>query len=133
MEFKRSKFSRRIRKKRRLGEFTQTGFLIYLYVDSDIGEDKEKGNYIVDSFLNIIISKGMTCGGGGGIDKVSFFVDRYRKRITESEKNDVVSESLKIEGVTRVIAFELTDVWNSSAENYFNKVDELTKEWETKK
>lgn len=75
----------------------------------------------------------MTCAGGGGIDKVSFFVNRYGKRITESEKNDVVSESLKIEEVTRVIAFELTDVWNSSAENYFNKVDELTKEWETKK
>ena len=38
MDFTRSKYGRRKRKKKRLGEYKETGFLIYLYVD----EEKEK-------------------------------------------------------------------------------------------
>ena len=46
MDFTRSKYGRRKRKKKRLGEYKETGFLIYLYVD----EEKEKN--IGEKFMN---------------------------------------------------------------------------------
>ncbi|MCF7866936.1 YggL family protein [Candidatus Woesearchaeota archaeon] len=51
MKFQRSKYSRRIRKKKRVGEFRQYGFSIDIYCRPDT-EGK-----IVDKIIDIIISK----------------------------------------------------------------------------
>lgn len=125
---KRSKYSRRIRKKKRLGEFTETGFLLYLYC----GEDKDGS--IIDSFIDILIKIGAGCSGGGDHEKYSFFVDRHRKAITEEERENIISEAKKISGVSNVIALNLVDVWNGrNVDEYFEKADTIIKEYEREK
>ena len=70
MEFIRSKYSRRIRKKKRVGEFRQYGFSIDVYCGPDL-EGK-----IGDKIIDIVISKGMDCSGGGDQEKYnSFLID----------------------------------------------------------
>ena len=133
MDFTRSKYGRKKRKKKRLGEYKETGFLIYLYVDEEkeknIGEKFMNEYYIVDSFIQILISKGMHCAGGGTPDKYSFFVDRTKKAITDEERNYVMNEAKKIEGVDHVIGFDLVDVWYSNSDSYYENADRVSKEY----
>lgn len=126
MEFKRSKHSRRIRKKKRLGEFTETGFLINLYLlkNKSISVD-----CIIDYFIEKIESKKMHCGGGGTEEKISFFISRNRKAITEKEMEWVTEECKKIEGVKHVMTFPLIDVWNSDSDPYYEEVEKIEKKY----
>ena len=123
----RSKYSRRIRKKKRLGEFTEMGFLIYLYC----GEDKDYA--IIDSFISLIEKKNFFCGGGGDANKYSFFVNRDKKAITEEERVLIIEEAKKIQGVNHVIAFELVNVWHSNSDAYFEMTEKVIKEYEEEK
>ena len=86
MEFKRSKFSRRIRKKKRVGEFRQYGFSIDVYC----GPDPE--GKIVDRVIDIIISRRMDCTGGGDHEKYQFFIDGIKN---ESDKEWIFNEIKK--------------------------------------
>jgi uncharacterized protein YggL (DUF469 family) len=124
---KRSKYSRRIRKKKRLGEFTETGFLLYLYC----GEDKEE--FISDSLIDILNKMGAGFAGGGDPLKYSFFVDRYRKAITEEERDTIINEAKNIPGVSHVIALDLVNIWYSNVDDYFEKADKIVKEYEREK
>jgi uncharacterized protein YggL (DUF469 family) len=120
MEFKRSKYSKRIRKKKRIGEFRQYGFSVDIYC----GPDPE--GKIVDQVIDIIVSKRLYCAGGGDDDKYQFFVDDLR---SEEDKIFVINEFKKIEGVTNVIAYDTVDVWNDNADLYFKEIDNLRKEY----
>jgi len=119
MEFKRSKYSKRIRKKKRLGEFRVFGFSL----DVHCGPDPE--GFIVDEILNIIIPKRMYCAGGGDGEKYSFFIENLK---SDQDKEYVIAEAKKIEGVSKVIAYDTVDVWHSDADLYFEKIDEIRKE-----
>ena len=121
---KRSKYSRRIRKKKRLGEFTETGFLLYIYC----GEDEDAS--ILDSFIDILTKIGAGCSGGGDHKKYSLFVDRHLKAITEEERSNIISSAKTISGVSEVIALELVDV---CTDLYFEKADAIIKEYEREK
>jgi uncharacterized protein YggL (DUF469 family) len=123
----RSKYSRRIRKKKRLGEFTETGFLIYLYC----GEDKE--GVIVDAFISLIIKMGIDCTGGGDHKKYSFFVNRTKKEIAEQERLEIIEKSKKIEGVNHVIGFDLVELWHSNPDPYFEAAEKVIEEYEEEK
>ena len=123
----RSKYSRRIRKKKRLGEFTETGFLIYLYC----GEDKDF--FIIDSFIDLIVKKRMYCSGGGDPKKYSLLVERQRKEITSEEREFVIEESKKIQGVNDVLALDLVNLWYNNSDEYFEKAEEKIKEYEEKR
>jgi uncharacterized protein YggL (DUF469 family) len=123
----RSKYSRRIRKKKRLGEFIEMGFLIYLY----FGEDKDYA--IIDSFISLIEKKNFFCGGGGDANKYSFFVNRDKKAITEEERVLIIEEAKKIQGVNHVIAFELVNSWHSNSDAYFEMTEKVIKEYEEEK
>jgi len=123
----RSKYSRRIRKKKRLGEFTETGFLIYLYC----GEDKE--GVIADAFISLIIKMGIYCVGGGDHKKYSFFVDRTKKEISEHERLEIIENAKKIEGVNHVIALDLVNTWYSNCDEYYEIADKIIKEYEEEK
>ena len=124
MEFIRSKYSRRIRKKKRVGEFRQYGFSIDVYCGPDL-EGK-----IGDKIIYIVISKGMDCSGGGDQEKYQFFFDRLKN---ESDKEWVSNEIKKIEGVEDVVYYGTVDVWHDDADQYFEEVDKIRKEYGEKK
>ena len=124
MEFIRSKYSRRIRKKKRVGEFRQYGFSIDVYC----GPDPE--GKIVDKIIDIVISKGMDCTGGGDQEKYQFFFDRLKN---ESDKECVSNEIKKIEEVEDVVYYGTVDVWHDDADQYFEEVDKIRKEYGEKK
>lgn len=124
MEFKRSKFSRRIRKRKRVGEFRQYGFSIDVYC----GPDHE--GKIVDKVIDILISKKLYCTGGGDGDKYQFFIDGLKD---ESDKEWVSNEMKKIEGVKDVVYYGTVDVWNDNADLYFQEIDNLRKEYGKKR
>lgn len=124
MEFIRSKYSRRIRKKKRVGEFRQYGFSIDIYCGPDL-EGK-----IGDKIIDIIISKGMNGSGGGDHEKYQFFFDGLKN---ESDKEWVSNEIKKIEGVEDVVYYGNVDVWHDDADQYFEEVDKIRKEYGEKK
>lgn len=124
MEFQRSKYSRRIRKKKRVGEFRQYGFSIDIYCGPDL-EGK-----IGDKIIDIIISKGMNGSGGGDHEKYQFFFDGLKN---ESDKEWVSNEIKKIEGVEDVVYYGNVDVWHDDADQYFEEVDKIRKEYGEKK
>jgi uncharacterized protein YggL (DUF469 family) len=124
MEFIRSKYSRRIRKKKRVGEFRQYGFSIDIYCGPDL-EGK-----IGDKIIDIIISKGMCGTGGGDKEKYQFFFDGLKN---ESDKEWVSNEIKKIEGVEDVVYYGTVDVWHDDADQYFEEVDKIRKEYGEKK
>ena len=68
--------------------------------------------------------------GGGDPLKYSFFVDRYRKAITEEERDTIINEAKNIPGVSHVIALDLVNIWYSNVDEYFEKADEIVKEYE---
>lgn len=110
-----------------MGEFTETGFSLYLYC----GEDKE--GLIIDELISIIIKIGIYCSGGGDHKKYSFFLDRPKKAITEEERVLIIEEAKKIQGVNHVIAFELVNVWHSNSDAYFEMTEKVIKEYEEEK
>ena len=124
MEFKRSKYSRRIRKKKRVGEFRQYGFSIDIYCGPDL-EGK-----IGDKIIDLIISKGMGGTGGGDKEKYQFFFDGLKN---ESDKEWVSNEIKKIEGVEDAVYYGTVDVWHDDVDQYFEEVDKIRKEYGEKK
>jgi uncharacterized protein YggL (DUF469 family) len=124
MEFQRSKYSRRIRKKKRVGEFRQYGFSMDVYC----GPDPE--GKMIDPILDILIKKRLFCSGGGNGEKYSFFIDGLKN---ESDKEWVSNEIKKIEGVEDVVYYGTVDVWHDDADQYFEEVDKIRKEYGEKK
>lgn len=124
MKFQRSKYSRRIRKKKRVGEFRQYGFSMDVYC----GPDPE--GKIVDKVIDIVISKGMYCSGGGDQEKYHFFFDSLKN---ESDKEWVSNEIKKIQEVKDVVYYGTVDVWHDDTDQYFEEIDNLTKEYGEKK
>lgn len=119
MEFKRSKFSRKVRKKKRLGEFRVYGFCMDVYCESD------PNGLIIDLVLDLIISKGIYLSGGGDRDKYSFFIEGIKK---EEDRDFVVEGVKKIEGVSKVVDYPIVDVWHDNADLYFDNIDKIREE-----
>jgi uncharacterized protein YggL (DUF469 family) len=124
MEFRRSKFSRRIRKKKRIGEFREYGFLLDVYC----GEDHE--SEILDSVIDMVISKKMFLAGGGDPEKYSFFITDLKK---ESDKEWLQEQIKSIENVYDVITYKTVDLWHDNSEIYFREADKIRKEYGEKK
>lgn len=120
MEFQRSKHSRRIRKKKRVGEFRQYGFLLDVYC----GPDKE--GKILDHIIDVLIKKRLFCLGGGDGEKYSFFVDGLKN---ESDKGWISDEIKKIEGVEGVVNYKTVDVWHGDVDQYFEEADKIREEY----
>ena len=124
MEFRRSKFSRRARKKKRIGEFREYGFLLDVYC----GEDHE--GEILDSVIDLVISKKMFIAGGGDTEKYSFFITDLKK---ESDKEWLQEQIKSIENVYDVIAYKTVDLWHGNSDIYFEEADKIRKEYGEKK
>jgi uncharacterized protein YggL (DUF469 family) len=120
MEFKRSKFSRRIRKKKRLGEFREYGFILDVYC----GPDPE--GKIVDLVIDVLIKKRLSCAGGGDLEKYSFFIEGLKE---ESDKEWIFNEIKKIQEVKDVAVYKTVDMWHDNADLYFEEIDNLRKEY----
>lgn len=120
MNFKRSKFGKRIRKKKGLGEFRRFGFSIDIYCGPDLD------GKIVDQIIGILISKRMYCSGGGDIGKYQFFVDGIKE---ESDRDWVCDQIIKIEGVTDVVHYGIVDIGHDNADLYFEGIGNLRKEY----
>jgi uncharacterized protein YggL (DUF469 family) len=123
MDFQRSKYSRRIRKKKRVGEFRKYGFCIDVYC----GPDPE--GKIIDGIIDIVISKGIFCTGGGVYERYELFFDGLKN---ESDKEFVSNEIKKIGGVQDVVYYRTIDLWHDNADQYFEEVDKIRKEYDKK-
>ncbi len=120
MEFRRSKFSRRIRKKKRVGEFREYGFLMDVYCGPD------PDGSIVDIVIDLVISKKMYLAGGGDHEKYSFFITQIKK---ESDKEWLQDQIRSIGNVYDVITYKTVDLWHDNSEVYFEEVDKIRKEY----
>jgi len=124
MEFKRSKYSRRIRKKKRVGEFRQYGFCLDVYCGPD------PDGRIVDLVIDILIKRRLFCAGGGDSEKYTFFIDGLKK---QEDKDWTCEEIKKIDGVEDIIVYRTVDVWNDNSDRYFEEVDKIREEYGKKK
>ena len=120
MESRRSKYSRRIRKKKRLGEFREYGFIIDVYC----GPDPE--GKIVDLVIDVLIKKRLYCSGGGDHEKYSFFIEGLKE---ESDKEWIFNEIKKIQEVEDVSVYKTVDMWHDNVDIYFEEIDNLRKEY----
>lgn len=103
---------RRLRKKRRLGEFREFGFV----VEFDSPEvDIEAPNQLLFDFLDYAIEPhGLCCGGGGGTRQWRFIVSLYKKR---GSTTDAHREAVKrwLDGDPRVAYIQFgppIDLWH---------------------
>jgi len=124
VEFIRSKYSRRIRKKRRLGEFREYGFILDVYC----GPDPE--GHIIDAIIPLVIKKRMYLTGGGDHEKYSFFIEGLKE---ESDKEWIFNEIKKIQEVEDVAVYKTVDMWHDNVDIYFGEIDNLRKEYGEKK
>ena len=100
----------------------------HFVIDVYCGPDPEWK--IVDKIIDIVISKEMDCTGGGDQEKYQFFFDRLKN---ESDKEWVSNEIKKIEEVEDVVYYGTVDVWHDDADQYFEEVDKIRKEYGEKK
>ena len=125
-----SHLSRRLRKKNRLGEYTQHGFSLSVYYNENMNPREWKH---VDQLIELIESKGWHCGGGGDLKtrKLSFFISPDRGTITEDQRISFLGEVLKLSDVIHLIDMPLTEVWHSqTVDEYFEISEKKESEYE---
>lgn len=107
----RSKYSRKWRKKLRVGEYRQFGFSLMAKTEDVKAED---GYDLMDKIIDIIESEKLVCGGGGGLDYVSFTMspEGRKNNINPDKVHRVIEEVKKLKEIKEIVFTELSDVWH---------------------
>lgn len=118
---KKSKLKKRLRKKRRVGEFRQFGFSVVIKVIDDAE--------IIDEIIDVIVSEKCYCGESGGKDYYILYIcpSKRKMSIDEELKNRIAGKLKSILNVIEVIAGPLRDVWHVTEED-FKEDDVFTEE-----
>ncbi len=78
---------KRLRKKRRLGEFQELGFEVTFECNAALAEE------VLGAFIDGAIEANGLAAGGGGADLQSFFVTSARRRCSANEMQRAAVES----------------------------------------
>ncbi len=103
---------KRLRKKRRLGEFAEFGFSISFEMDDAIGN--EERNKLLDRWIEAIESAGLQFGGGGAGTTWRGFVasDAPRGSATEAHRSIIRSWCQEESLVTSFHIGPVEDAWH---------------------
>jgi uncharacterized protein len=103
---------RRLRKKRRLGEFAELGFSVR--ADLTPGFDEAGFDAFVDRWIEAIEARGVAFGGGGRPEHFGGFVTRPGRGTAADADRDVLSAFLVGDSaVVRRHVGSLVDAWHS--------------------
>ena len=105
---------RRLRKKRRLAEFTQLGFNLRYSVRENLSS--EALDDLLDRFiLEAIEANGLFCGGGGGPKEWHFFAyPQGRRSATEADARHVGEWLSGQEAISAFSLGSFEDLWNGA-------------------
>jgi uncharacterized protein len=107
---------RRLRKKLRLGEFTQMGFGIKYQPKPGLADTARDA--LLDRFLlQAIEAHDLHCGGGGGPEEWDFFVcPNGRRTATDADRQSVRAWLESHPDVTNVRVGRLENAWHGDGE-----------------
>ncbi|MGC4083001.1 MAG: 50S ribosome-binding protein YggL [Vicinamibacterales bacterium] len=102
---------RRLRKKKRLGEFQELGFEVSYRVRSDVSEEDRET--LIWNFLQEGIEGNDLRAGGGGGESPEFFVVSARRRgsVTDAQRRAVGDWLSKTSRITAFNVGPLRDAW----------------------
>ncbi len=101
---------RRLRKKKRLGEFQELGFDVTATLRDGLS-DAELGAFL-DRWIDAIEQRRLAFGGGGGAGKVSGFITRAGRGSATDDDRVAVAAVLQADAtVVRYEVGELRDAW----------------------
>ena len=101
---------KRLRKKRRLGEFAELGFRLRFAMSRNL--DESARNTLLDEFLDEIERLGLQFGGGGVHDGDGFTEFCGRGTATEQHRTAILSWLEQHSNIENPSAGELVDAWH---------------------
>ena len=107
---------RRLRKKKRLGEFTEFGFSVRAELTP--GVDDSGIEAFVDRWIDAVEARGLGFGGGGGEIFEGFVVRMGRGSATEPDREALSTFLAHDSVVLRHEVGMLIDAWNAPDEGY---------------
>ena len=118
---------KRLRKKRRLGEFREFGFRVRIVTAAGLTE-AERNMLLWDGWvLGFVEGSGLQFGGGGLRDWDGYVTsDAHRGSATEHHRRAAAAWLASQAGVARYEVFPLTDAWHGDAWGGGNARDSLT-------
>lgn len=101
---------RRLRKKKRLGEFRELGFAIQAQLSA---ASKEARLSLIERFVNIVEQRTLVFGGGCSLEGVleGFVMPRGRRSATSEDRAAVVRLFDNAPEIARFQVSDLQDVW----------------------
>lgn len=101
---------RRLRKKKRLGEFTELGFLVNVELVPAL--DDPGFDAFLDRWIDAIEARGLRCGGGGSRETFEGFVTgRGRESATDADRAALAAFCANDSAVIRQDVGPLVDAW----------------------
>jgi len=101
---------KRLRKKKHLGEFREYGFTVRF---SHPGLTVEARDQLLDRYIDLIESLQLWSGGGGGRERVSFYVTAGHRKSANDEHRMTVERWLAEQPeIAEFKVFPLTDAWH---------------------
>ena len=104
---------RRLRKKRRLGEFREDCFELSFEFCAPITRDRADSE--IDDFIDMIESRSLQFGGGGKYVWSGIVQGAYRRSATESDRTAVASWLRRNPRIVAVKVGPLRDAWHGWA------------------
>ena len=101
---------RRLRKKRRLGEFREDGFRLQFQVDESLSLSET--DVVVDSFIDMIEANRLQFGGGGDSSWTGIVQGPWRGTATEADRDSVLEWLHAHPQIVDASAGPLEDLWN---------------------
>lgn len=104
---------RRIRKKYRIGEFTEWGFNVTATLVDGATEDEFRS--VLDGLIEQIERRKLCCGGGCDRRMIHLYVATTRRctSATESDRAEIREWLLTQKEIASVTVYNLTDAWSS--------------------
>ena len=114
---------KRLRKKKRLAEFTELGFMVAIrFTDTFDNPEIDAASWrVVTDCMEPI---GLSVGGGFE----SLFVGRHRKSCTEADRDHVRAYLLACPEVARFVVGPLVDAWYVNGDDMDREYDEMQRQ-----
>lgn len=106
---------KRLRKKRRLGEFREDYFELSFQIDPSL--DAKTIDALIDDFISMIEENGLQFGGGGYSDWSGLVQGPHRGTAKESDRESVLAWLQTHPQIMKASAGPLRDAWHG--ENVF--------------